>query len=84
MQSRWIVAYDIACPKRLYRVARRLKNDGVRLQWSVFECWLGTTEATRLWADLRKLIDPQQDSIRAYPLTGAAAGNDLPPAYYII
>ena len=40
MQCRWIVAYDISCPKRLYRVARRLQNDGVRLQWSVFECWL--------------------------------------------
>ena len=84
MQARWIVAYDICCPRRLYRVARRLQNDGVRLQWSVFECWLGAAEAARLWADLGKLIDPQQDSIRAYPLTGAAAGDAPPPAYYIV
>jgi CRISPR-associated protein Cas2 len=84
MQARWIVTYDITCPKRLYRVARRLQNDGVRLQWSVFECWLGVTEAARLWADLSTLIDPRHDRIRAYPLTGAAEGDNLPPAYYIV
>jgi CRISPR-associated protein Cas2 len=84
MQTRWIVAYDIACPRRLYRVARRLQNDGVRLQWSVFECWLGATETVRLWADLGALIDRRHDHIRAYPLTGAAAGDNSPPAYYIV
>lgn len=83
MQTRWIVAYDIACARRLYRVARRLQNDGVRLQWSVFECWLGALEAAQLWADLGKLINPRHGRIRAYPLTGVAAGDDAPPAYYI-
>jgi CRISPR-associated protein Cas2 len=83
MQARWIVTYDIACPRRLYRVARRLQNDGVRLQWSVFECWLGTVQAVRLWEDLGRLIESGQDCIRAYPLTGIAASGSLPTAYYM-
>ena len=81
--SRWIVAYDIACPKRLYRVARRLASCGTRLQWSVFDCRLAPAGLAALLRDIRALIVPDEDSVRLYPLTGAAAG--LPPAgYYLV
>ena len=81
--SRWIVAYDIACPKRLYRVARRLGACGTRLQWSVFDCRLAPAGLAALLRDIRALIVPGEDSVRLYPLTGTNAGS-APAGYYLV
>ena len=35
-QARWLVAYDIAHPRRLGRVFRLLQKHGVPVQYSVF------------------------------------------------
>ncbi|HTI68628.1 MAG TPA: CRISPR-associated endonuclease Cas2, partial [Candidatus Limnocylindria bacterium] len=44
-----LVAYDIADPKRLHRVAMICENFGVRVQYSLFECWLEDDDFERLW-----------------------------------
>ena len=64
----WIVAYDVAHPRRRYRVARLLEALGCRLQRSVFELWATPVAMVSLEGRLRRLLDLSADSVRMYPL----------------
>jgi CRISPR-associated protein Cas2 len=70
-----IVAYDIADPKRLKKVADTCLNYGVRVQLSIFECRIPADTFARLWEELCAIADPADDKIVAYPIHGAAAQN---------
>lgn len=35
-----LIAYDIAEPKRVRRIAEICEDYGTRVQYSLFECWL--------------------------------------------
>lgn len=64
--QRYLLCYDIADPRRLQRVHRRAKRDGVALQYSLFECHVTPAQLQRLTVDLRVLIDPGADDVRIY------------------
>lgn len=68
-----IIVYDIACPKRLRRVAQTCLDFGVRVQKSVFECWLDDENFDRLWQSLETLIVQDEDSLVAYTLDAPCA-----------
>jgi len=71
----FLIAYDIAHPKRLARVAARLKRRGQRVQKSVF-LFAGTTEELAdLQRELAALIDPQRDRLQAWPLASGPVAN---------
>jgi CRISPR-associated protein Cas2 len=87
----WLVAYDIADPRRLYKVARLLNGVGVRVQRSVFECLLDRMELARLRIGLGRIIDLAEDRVRCYPLprpccsVGEAIGSTRGPGgYYVL
>ena len=66
-----LVTYDVrtetdAGKRRLRRVARLCENSGQRVQLSVFECLVDPAQWTRLRAELKKEIDPGEDSLRFY------------------
>jgi len=63
-----VICYDITEPKRLARVHRYLRRRGLAVQYSVFVVRAHTPALLRLLDELRKLINPQRDDIRAYPL----------------
>lgn len=68
-----LVTYDVstlspAGRKRLRRVAQTCLNYGLRVQNSVFECQIDSTQLLELKRQLTKVIDPQEDSIRFYIL----------------
>lgn len=63
-----LVIYDIADPKRLRRVARLMEDFGVRLQDSVFDCWLTPQQLAQLQAKMVPLIHRGEDSVRYIPL----------------
>ena len=67
-----IIAYDITEPKRWRRIVETCEDHGVRVQYSLFECWLEEDAFTALWAKLEQLIDPQEDRLVAYTLDAAA------------
>ena len=46
----YLVAYDIADPKRLRKVARACEDFGLRRQYSVFFCRLTPVNLVRNWA----------------------------------
>ncbi len=62
----WLVTYDISCPKRLGRVFRALKKEGIPIQYSVFHVHASQAKLGALMVRLAKLIDPRADDVRAY------------------
>ena len=60
----WIVAYDIADPKRLGRVYRLMLKRGIPQQRSVFRATMSTIQARRLRDELAVLIDRRADDVR--------------------
>jgi CRISPR-associated endonuclease Cas2 len=45
---------------------------GVRVQFSLFECWLEDDAYQALWEKLQSLIDAKEDRLVAYSLDAAA------------
>lgn len=67
-QGSWLVAYDIASPRRLARLRRWLVGFAVPIQYSVFVFTGGPGELAGLLAGLAERIDPRRDDVRLYPL----------------
>jgi len=67
----FVVAYDIIKDRRREKVMNTLKNFGLRVQYSVFECDLTMGRLDELRARLRALIDPRRDRVDIYPLCDA-------------
>lgn len=59
----YVVAYDIADPKRWQRVFRLMKGYGYWLQLSVFQCRLSGRRRAEMAARLHELIDRSEDHI---------------------
>lgn len=76
----YLACYDITEPRRLAAVHRRLKRDGIALQYSVFQCTLTSKQLRRLIGDLRLLIDSSSDDIRIYGMREGADLRMLGPA----
>lgn len=64
----WLVTYDIADPRRLARVFKRLKKEGIPVQYSVFAVDASAQKMGVLMAVLATLIDGKADDVRAYRL----------------
>jgi len=73
----YVIAYDIAHPKRLHRVAATCEEFGLRVQYSIFECRLEEEQFQRLWRRLLAEIRPDEDRIVAYRLDARAAAQTL-------
>ncbi len=64
----WIVAYDIADPRRLQQVHAYMVKHAYALQYSVFLALSTERELDRLLAGLEQQISRKHDDVRAYPL----------------
>jgi CRISPR-associated protein Cas2 len=64
--AQWLVTYDISNPKRLARVFKYLKKEGVPIQYSVFTVSASASEMGTIMAGMAKLIHAKQDDVRAY------------------
>lgn len=68
-----VITYDVATSKpggtkRLRHVSKKCLDHGQRVQNSVFECVLNSTELAVLKIELKKIIDEKEDSLRIYVL----------------
>jgi CRISPR-associated protein Cas2 len=66
--ARWLVTYDIADPRRLTRLHRYLKKQGVPVQYSVFLLDASTAKMGAIVVQMAKMIDADADDVRAYRL----------------
>jgi CRISPR-associated protein Cas2 len=62
-RRRYLIAYDIANPKRLRRVIKIMESYGERLQYSVFLCDLSGMELSRWHAEILDIIHLGEDSV---------------------
>ena len=68
-----LVTYDIATKtahgrRRLQKIAKICQNHGQRVQNSVFECVVDSTQLVELKRKLKSIIDPEEDTLRIYQL----------------
>ncbi len=68
-----VITYDVntedaAGRRRLRRIAKQCVNFGQRVQNSVFECMLDTSQCKMLQAKLCAIMDMEKDSLRFYYL----------------
>lgn len=79
------ICYDVADDRRRARVAMTLKDFGRRAQRSVFEADLSEARFERLVRRLRRLVKPEEDSVRIYRLCEACRAKVValcgPPPY---
>lgn len=82
--AKWLVTYDVANPRRLSRLFRYLKKQGVPIQYSVFQLDVSATKMATVMAQIARIIDPQADDVRAYCLPAnlweASMGKSILPA----
>jgi CRISPR-associated protein Cas2 len=64
--ARYLVTYDIADPKRLSRLFRFLKKQGVPIQYSVFLVESSAAKMANLMVKIAKMIHKDADDVRAY------------------
>jgi CRISPR-associated protein Cas2 len=64
----WLIAYDIADPRRLASVHRYLKRYALAVQYSVFLGWFSARQVDSLRRGLEQRIDPRRDDVRLYHL----------------
>ena len=68
-----LVSYDVNTVnadgrRRLRRIAKLCESWGIRVQNSVFECYVDWAQWTALKAKLETICDPDLDSLRYYRL----------------
>jgi len=68
---RYVVAYDIASPRRLRRVARLLEKHALRCQKSVFLFEGSKEKLLALLDEIKELISHQEDCVHAWGLVEA-------------
>ena len=66
--ARWLVTYDISDPKRLARLFKLLKKNGVPVQYSVFLVEASAAKMGALVVQMGKVVDANADDVRAYRL----------------
>ena len=64
----YVIAYDIPSDRRRTRVHKTLCGFGQWTQYSLFECHLTDKELLTLRDKLDKILEPEEDSLRFYPL----------------
>lgn len=63
MRHRYVVAYDVADPKRLKKVYRKMCGFGEWMQYSVFRCSLSDVELTLMKDAIGGMINHAEDRV---------------------
>lgn len=77
-----LVSYDVntmnaSGRRRLRRIAKLCESWGIRVQNSVFECYVDWTQWITLKAKLEEICDPDLDSLRYYNLGNKYEGKAI-------
>ncbi|QTM01028.1 CRISPR-associated endonuclease Cas2 [Mannheimia sp. ZY171111] len=67
-RTRYLIAYDIADHKRLYRVHKKVEAYAIGGQKSFYECWLTVHELTQLRNSVSEIMQHDEDRIFIFQL----------------
>lgn len=71
----YLVSYDVVDDRRRNKIAKRLKDYGERVQYSVFECLLDEEKIKELKEKVMLFLNEDEDSIRIYGLCQSCSKN---------
>jgi len=77
LRGLYLIAYDIANPRRLIRVHRILKKRGLPVQYSVFTVVSKRPALIRLLTKIEEQIEVAEDDVRCYRLPENSETNSL-------
>jgi len=77
LRGLYLIAYDIANPRRLSRVHRILKKRGLPVQYSVFTVVSKRPTLIRLLTKIEEQIEAAEDDVRCYRLPENSETNSL-------
>lgn len=63
-----VVAYDIAEPRRLNRIAKVMKDYGVRVQKSIFEVEVSPAAFAEMRRRAEEIMEVAEDGVKYFPL----------------
>lgn len=63
MRNRYLVTYDVSDDKRLRQVFKRMRQFGLHVQLSVFECELSPRELALMRSAIGEIIHHQEDQV---------------------
>lgn len=69
-----LVAYDIAEPRRLQRIAKIMEDYGDRVQYSIFEMDVDQATFREMRQRTEKVLDEEQDGVKYFFLCERCAG----------
>jgi CRISPR-associated protein Cas2 len=69
----WLIAYDIANPRRLHRVHRLLREHAVPVQYSVFAARCSAAKLGAIRMAVADMIARREDDVRFYPIPEPAS-----------
>lgn len=69
-----VVAYDVASDSRRARLAAALAAWGYRLEESVFQLRLDSSELDEVRETVREVIDADDDVVHVFPMCATCAG----------
>ena len=69
-----LVIYDITCPRRITKVAKIIKDYGVRVQKSIFEVTVNAVLFAEMKTRIEDVIVSEKDGVKYFPLCKKCAG----------
>lgn len=75
--NHYLVAYDICCPKRRRKLLKVLEDFAYRVQYSVFEMYVGETELKKIKNWIERTIKKDEDSVLIYDLGALTEKNRM-------
>lgn len=69
-----LVSYDIAHPRRINRIAKIMKDYGLRVQKSIFEVDVTIVQFQQMRLRIETELDPEEDGVKYFPLCGKCSG----------
>lgn len=69
-----LVTYDIADGRRLNRVAKIMKDYGLRVQKSIFEVDVTIAQFNQMRTRTENELEPLDDGVKYFPLCGKCSG----------
>lgn len=65
---KFLISYDITSDRNRKKISDLLKKEGVRIQYSVFECGISLKKLNETKKKINKIINQKTDSVLIYSI----------------